>query len=367
MYQPITISSLESLPRDDVLFKLLLPKLDVKDWLSLHQTSKTFSNILDAFFVVNKYLRVSDAHTLSAQTFCRMSHSATNLRSLIVHSCHWMTDALLKPVLKNNPKLEILDITDCIHCTSTTLQVLTVNCPNISCLVLRGCTWVEPTAVDYFSNHRNSRKKADDMENVLMTMGKGLRTNLKRRTKAKYRGKDHLFESLQMQRRENVKRSPAKLNIGNLRFKPVTVLDLHGCGNITNDNIETLTTVFKQLEVLRIGNNSDISDEAMRSIALNLKFLLKLDISCCSSVTDAGLFTVTKHCSKLRQVDIEESQFTPEILNLLEEKNIRFNQVRSSGAGANLCNNSWRNPPTNLAKTTSEKEDCFDGIVLGMQ
>ena len=84
-------------------------------------------------------------------------------------------------------------------------------------------------------------------------------------------------------------------------------------------------------------------------------------------MTDAGLFTVTKHCSKLRQVDIEESQFTPEILNLLEEKNIRFNQVRSSGVGANLCNNSWRRPPINRGQTPNkEKEDCFDGIVLGM-
>ena len=38
--------------------------------------------------------------------------------------------------------------------------------------------------------------------------------------------------------------------------------------------------------------------------------------SYCSGVTDAGLFTVTKHCSKLKEVDIEESQFTPEILNM---------------------------------------------------
>ena len=151
--------------------------------LSLHQTSKTFANIVDAFFVVNKDLKVSPSHSLSPQKFNKISHSSTNLRSLIVKSCDWMTDDLLKPVLKNNPKLEILDITDCIHCTSTTLQVrkcnqailkcnsdvclaqvLTVNCPNISWLILRGCTWVDPNGLDYFSNHRNSRKKADDIE-----------------------------------------------------------------------------------------------------------------------------------------------------------------------------------------------------------
>jgi len=328
MFQAESTSNLERLPRDDVLFKLLLPKLDIKDWLSLRQTSKTFSSIMDAFFVVNKELKVPPSYSayLSPNKFHNISHSSTNLRSLVIQSCDWLTDDLLKPVLKNNPKLEILDITDCVNCSSTTLQVLTVNCPNISWLVLRGCTWVDPTALDYFSNHRNSRKKADDIENLLMTMGKGLRTNLKKRTKAKYRGKDHLFESLMMQRRENYKRSPSKLKtVGNLRFKPVTVLDLRGCGSVTDDNVETITTVFKQLTVLRIGNNPTISDKSMKSIALNSKLLEILDISSCLSVTDAGLFTVTKHCTNLMQVDIEESHFTPEILNLLEEKKIRIN------------------------------------------
>ena len=82
-----------------------------------------------------------------------------------------------------------------------------------------------------------------------------------------------------MQRRENYKRSPSKLKtVGNLRFKPVTVLDLRGCGSVTDDNVETITTVFKQLTVLRIGNNPTISDKSMKSIALNSKLLEILDI-----------------------------------------------------------------------------------------
>ena len=32
MFQAESTSNLERLPRDDVLFKLLLPKLDIKDW-----------------------------------------------------------------------------------------------------------------------------------------------------------------------------------------------------------------------------------------------------------------------------------------------------------------------------------------------
>ena len=149
--------------------------------MALRRTSKTFNQIIDSFFVVNKELKVNPSSPLSPEIFQNICQASTNLRSLVIQSQDWLTDDLLTPVLKNNPKLEILDITDCVNCSSTTLQVkgspsltwslltlfpqvLTVNCPNISWLILRGCTWVDTTALDYFSNHRNSRKKADDIE-----------------------------------------------------------------------------------------------------------------------------------------------------------------------------------------------------------
>ena len=77
---PAVPVGLESLPRDDVLFKLLLPKLDINDWLSLQQTSRTFSAILDSFFAVNKDFKVIPPNTLSSQNFHRISQLSTNLR-----------------------------------------------------------------------------------------------------------------------------------------------------------------------------------------------------------------------------------------------------------------------------------------------
>ena len=81
-------------------------------------------------------------------------------------------------------------------------------------------------------------------------------------------------------------------------------------------------------------------------------------------MTDAGLFTVTKHCTKLKEVDIEDSQFTPEILNLLGEKNIRLNRLWSPPPGSNFTNTSRRS--TNSLPGQSAGDDCFDGVVLGM-
>ena len=103
-------------------------------------------------------------------------------------------------------------------------------------------------------------------------MGKGLRTNLKERTKAKYKGKDQLFNSLRK------KESSKKRTNQNLRIRSFQKLDLNGCTNLNDDNIECLVTVFKNLQVLKIGDLPSIGDLAMRAIAVNLKQINTIDI-----------------------------------------------------------------------------------------
>ena len=90
-----------------------------------------------------------------------------------------VTDELLGPVLKNNPKLNELDLSHSIRCSSAVFQILTVNCPQITKLVLRNCPWVDQNSLSYFYNHYSVRKPGQQLEDVLLNMSKGLRTNLK--------------------------------------------------------------------------------------------------------------------------------------------------------------------------------------------
>ena len=46
---------------------------------------------------------------------------------------------------------------------------MTVHCPNITRLVLRGCDWVDPASLDYFSSHYNSKKSPQNMEVGVLT------------------------------------------------------------------------------------------------------------------------------------------------------------------------------------------------------
>ena len=175
---------------------------------------------------------------------------------------------------------------------------MTVHCPNITRLVLRGCDWVDPASLDYFSSHYNSKKSPQNMEvgvlvlmlmivdyfidndvcffiqDVLMNMGKSLRTNLKTRTKAKYRGKDQLYDVLKRKEEQ-----PRRVRTaGAARSKPLVELDLTGCSKLTEASLEAAAAVFKQLEVLRLAAVAAVSDVTMRSLALNLRQLRILDI-----------------------------------------------------------------------------------------
>ena len=104
-------------------------------------------------------------------------------------------------------------------------------------------------------------------------MGKSLRTNLKANTKGKYRGKVDFYHNLQV---KNIKaKSPSNFS----KMHPhLLELDIRDCKMIREENIANFVKVFNHLQVLKIGNNPNITDTAMKSIATNLKDLQTLDI-----------------------------------------------------------------------------------------
>jgi len=152
----------EDLPRDDILYKIIFPMLTVQDWMNLLHTSMKMRMLLQDFFVVNRKIDIkskSDQSSLNPIKFRIMTKDASNLRVLRLSNCTWLSDDILKPVLKNNHKLEEFDISNCNKCcTVSVLQLLTVNCPNVTNLILMGCRWVDSESLDYVSNHRNSRR-----------------------------------------------------------------------------------------------------------------------------------------------------------------------------------------------------------------
>jgi len=344
--------SFESLPPEDVLFIHIFPRLDARDWLSLLNTSKSLCYITQNFLAVNKILSIAHISSINPTTFRKLTTNATNLRTLNLSRCSWVTDQLLRPILRNNNRLTSTDLSFCDGLTEGFLQILSVQCPNISCLNLRECKWVAPDALDYMAYHRQLKEQEREepvTEDILQAMGKGLRTNLKLRTKSKYRGKEKLYNDLRCKNFKAKSRSC-------LPKMQMLEVDISGCEMVQDTNIDNFVKVFKNLQIFKLGDNCNITDISMKSIATNLKDLHTLDISCCLKISNAGLFTVAKYCKKLENVDIGKVQFPTYLLSYLQDKNISIKK----------SNFYTRSSPTLRKSAGPSDDDLIEEIVLGM-
>lgn len=247
-----SVFPLELLPREDVLFEQILPLVTPKDWLNLSRTCMKIYNILQSFFVTNKTLRIHQNQNIGPLEFRILTKYATNLRILDASGCSWMSDDLMRPVLKKNPKLNELNLSGSKNCSSI-FKLLTADCHQLTRLVLRDCPWVDKN--NYFSHFY-----------TVFTEGT-------------------LLE-----------------------------LDLTGCYKITDDNIETLTGVSINLQVLKLGSiPCSLTDNAMMAIANNLKQLCSLDISFSSvRISTTAIRMVHQSCSKLKTTETANHLFKVE-------------------------------------------------------
>eukprot|EP00092_Neocalanus_flemingeri_P042535 GFUD01046534.1.p1 GENE.GFUD01046534.1~~GFUD01046534.1.p1 ORF type:complete len:256 (-),score=49.10 GFUD01046534.1:254-1021(-) len=246
----VTTTSIDSLPAEDVFFYHIFPRLEAVDWISLLNTNRAMNSMTSSFLSVNKVLSIDPLSTISPSTLKTLTENATNLRTLSLSRCSWITDELLRSVLRTNSKLCCIDLTDCNGCSEGILQVLTVQCPDISRLILRECKWVVPEALDYMAYHRNLNKQdrtRPATEDILQVMGKGLRTNVKSRAKSKYCGKEQLYLNLRLKTfKPKIKTNLSKMN------PHILEVDLSGCEMLTEDDIDHFVTVFQHLQIFRI-------------------------------------------------------------------------------------------------------------------
>jgi len=322
--EPSSSVSINSLPAEDVLYKHILPLLEADDWISLSHTSNNFRTIVRSFLSKNKTISVRPSSNINSQKFKFLTETSTNLRRLEMPKCTWLTDEILKPVLRANNSINIVDLSSCNNLSEGVFQILSVQCIHITHLNLRSCTWVSPESLDYFVYQKKLRLEPRDpdapmTEDVLKAMGKNLRTDLRARTKSKYGDKDQFYHKLQMKGFKQKHTS----NFTKM-FPHLLYADLSRCPQIGEKNFENFIKAFNQIQTLKIGHNNNITDTTMKAIAMNLKELQELDISCCYDVTRAGLFTVVKHCKKLQSIGIGDISFPVQLITMIEKAGVRI-------------------------------------------
>ena len=124
--------SIISLPEDDILFANILPKLQPADWISLGKASRSTGRLITNFLYVNKSLNFPSTPTTTAAIFSLLTRHSTKLHHLNLRNCDWVTDDLLRPVLRNNSALTSIDLSGCKNLTEGVLQMVSMMCPSIS-------------------------------------------------------------------------------------------------------------------------------------------------------------------------------------------------------------------------------------------
>ncbi|CAK0785667.1 hypothetical protein CVIRNUC_008878 [Coccomyxa viridis] len=79
----------------------------------------------------------------------------------------------------------------------------------------------------------------------------------------------------------------------------IRILDLSACRGIGVSSLQSALPQLKQLEVLHLDGNPEVSDELLAEVALGCRQLQSISLSNCSAVTDAGVRGLAAGCPAL--------------------------------------------------------------------
>ncbi|XP_067932117.1 F-box/LRR-repeat protein 15-like [Watersipora subatra] len=235
--------SLEALPVDDVIFKSIFSKLDLKALSNLANTCTAYRNMVHKYFQTLKVIDIGNhgskiseraLNVLLGENYCCQKVLLRNCRSSLI-------DQIFQPFLERNPHLSHVNLTNCTSLSNSSLHILTVNCMQLVRLSLSGCVWTTPEAVTNLGIHCNS----------------------------------------------------------------IEVFDLSGCWNINDDCISTISSTCPRLTDLNISRIYGISDKSIKSIARNSSCIRRLNVSECWRITDEGLWMLLEYSKHLKMLQVK--------------------------------------------------------------
>ena len=95
-------------------------------------------------------------------TFRILTQDRCNLQTLNLRNAKdWLTDPIFIPLLKNNQRLQLLDLTNVTSLTNSSIQVLAMNCLDLRTLILRECHWLSPEGLTVVALNCTQLKSVD--------------------------------------------------------------------------------------------------------------------------------------------------------------------------------------------------------------
>ena len=275
------------LPWEDVVFVHILPHLSLRQLFQCRRVCKVLKEITDTYFKICRKLDCSEVSCrLTGPAFDLMTKASTHLQCLRLAYCkNWLDQDALRNILKQNPRLQELDLTGCSSLTNLTLFTLTESCRSLKELRLRECRWVSSDAVTQLS----------------------------------------------------------------LCCTDLEVVDLGGCWEVVDACVASLVSCCTKLKFLSVNDCYSVSDQSISLIAKCCSGLQHLGVKSCWRVTNSSIVLVGEYCKQLKSLEVKDCRDINEIsLARLRPKGIQIDVKQMKPMFLRWEGDGWPRPSFNL-------------------
>eukprot|EP00058_Branchiostoma_floridae_P022106 XP_002607596.1 hypothetical protein BRAFLDRAFT_71474 [Branchiostoma floridae] len=252
------LTMLDILPWEDVLNKHVLPCLSIPDLFQLRQVNSQALHLVTSFFNSTFKIDLSPyCSKITPDAFRLILGENEVLNALVLSGCkNWLTDRLLVPVLIRNERLLRLNISNCLHLQSETIQAVAESCHSLTALSLKDCHWLNvPSFLMVAVSCR-------ELEKVDLT--------------SCWEINDECIMSLVVACQKITHLSLAKIyGITNQAIDAVAkgcprlqYLDVQGCWRVNNSAIRNVGEYCKCLQVIKVSDCRDVTEASLARLRL---------------------------------------------------------------------------------------------------
>ncbi|KAI5755567.1 hypothetical protein M8J77_018025 [Diaphorina citri] len=148
---------------NDIIFQYIFPLLSIRDLYRLRATSKSYKELVEAYFFQLKSLHLHSEQLtqFGLEPFKVLTSCCFNIRKVNFTACSWLTDEALINFFTQNKHIVDVNLSLCINLSSKCLQPLIVHAKNLRVLKLNNCTWFTSGCLEALTLHQHHLENID--------------------------------------------------------------------------------------------------------------------------------------------------------------------------------------------------------------
>ncbi|KAK3590947.1 hypothetical protein CHS0354_034517 [Potamilus streckersoni] len=255
--------SFMELPWEDVVFPYIFSCLPIQMLFRLRNVSRQCKEMIREYFRTSTYVNIvrvasrmtSEAFQILTKDRCRILY--LNLRN--AKDC--ISDDLMASLFRANNRLQKVDLSNCSTVSNASIHVMSMNCHNLTSLILRECHWL----------------------------------------------------------------SVSGLNVISMNCRQLENVDLTACWNIDDEAVIVLIMCCKKLRFLSLAKIYGITDHSLEIVARECPCLNHLNVQGCWRISDDSIRLLAEYCKSLSALQIRECRDVTETsLSKLRARDVKI-------------------------------------------